>query len=37
MVCSLLTNDIIYEYISKMGIILTLYSIAVGDEKHLFS
>ena len=32
MVCSFLTNDKIYEYISNMGNNLTPYSIAVGWE-----
>ena len=32
MVCSFLTNDCVYNYISKMGINLILYSIAVGED-----
>ena len=36
MVCSFLTNDNIYEYISNMGKNLTIYSIAVGDENFYF-
>ena len=36
MVCSILTNDNIYEFISKMGNKLTPYSIAVGDENIYF-
>ena len=32
MVCSFLTNDIIYKYVSNMGNNLTPYSIAVGFE-----
>ena len=36
MVCSFLTNDNIYEYISKMGSNLTPHSIAVGDENIYF-
>ena len=32
MVCSFLTNDRIYKYISKMGKNLTPYSIAIGRE-----
>ena len=31
MICSFLTNDFIYEYISNMGKNLTPYSIAIGD------
>ena len=36
MVCSFLTNNNIYEYISNMGNNLTPYSIAVGDENVHF-
>ena len=32
MICSFLTNDNIYKYISNMGNNLTPYSIAIGDE-----
>ena len=32
MVCSLLTNDEIYKYISNMGSNLSLYSIAIGEN-----
>ena len=32
MVCSFLTNDKIYKYISNMGNNLVPYSIAVGEE-----
>ena len=32
MVCSFLTNDKIYKYISKMGNNLVPYSIAIGEE-----
>ena len=32
MICSNLTNDIIYKYISNMGNNLTPYSFAIGDE-----
>ena len=32
MICSFLTNDKFYKYISNMGIILTPYSIAIGWE-----
>ena len=34
MVCSFLTNDKIYKYISNMGNNLTPYSIAIGWEKR---
>ena len=36
MVCSFLTDDNIYEYISNMGNNLTPYSIAVVDENIYF-
>ena len=36
MVCSFLTNDNIYEYISNMGINLIPYSIVVGMENIYF-
>ena len=36
MVCSYLTNDKIYKYISNMGNSLTPYSIAIGWEKIYF-
>ena len=36
MVCSMLTNDKIYEYISNMGNNLIPYSIAIGDENICF-
>ena len=36
MECSFLTNDNIYEYISKLGNNLIPYSIAVGDENIYF-
>ena len=36
MVCSFLTKDKIYNYISKMGNNLTPYSIAIGEEDILF-
>ena len=32
MVCSFLTSDNIYEYISNMGLNLSPYSIATGEE-----
>ena len=35
-VCSILTNDDIYKYISNMGNNLTPYSIAIGDEYIYF-
>ena len=31
-ICSFLTNDTIYKYISKMGNNLTRYSVAVGEQ-----
>ena len=34
MVCSFLTNDRIYKYISNMGNNLTPYSIATGEESY---
>ena len=34
MVCSFMTSDNIYEYISNMGNNLTLYSIAIGEENY---
>ena len=37
MICSFLTIDNIYEYISKMRNNLTLYSIAVGYENFFNS
>ena len=37
MVCSFLTNDKIYKYISNMGNNLTPYSIAIGREKIYYS
>ena len=36
MICSLLTNDIIYKYISNMAKFLTAYSIAIGMENIYF-
>ena len=36
MVCSFLTNDKIYKYISNMCINLTPYSIAIGEENTQF-
>ena len=36
MVCSFLTNDKIYKYISNMGNNLTPYSVAIGEEKIHF-
>ena len=36
MVCSFLTNDNIYEYISNMGNNLIPYSIAIGDKNIYF-
>ena len=35
-ICSFLTNDIIYKHISNMANILTPYSIAIGDENVYF-
>ena len=35
-VCSFLTTDDIYKYISNMGINLTPYSIAIGEENIYF-
>ena len=32
MVCSFMTSDIIYEYISNMGNNLCPYSVATGEE-----
>ena len=34
MVCSFMTNDNIYEYISNMGNKLTPYSLATGEENY---
>ena len=34
MVCSFMTNDNIYEYISNMNNNLTPYSFAIGDENY---
>ena len=34
MVCSFLTNDKIYKYISNMGNNLSPYSIATGEENY---
>ena len=36
MVCSFLTNDKIYKYISNMGNNLTPYSIAIGSENIFY-
>ena len=36
MICSFVTNDNIYKYISNMGNNLTPYSIAIGYEKIYF-
>ena len=36
MICSFLTNDNIYEYISNMNISLTPYSIATREENYCF-
>ena len=36
MICSFLTNDNIYKYISNMGSNLTPYSIAIGEENIYF-
>ena len=35
MICSFLTNGLIYKYISNMGKKLTPYSIAAGHENVL--
>ena len=34
MVCSILTNDKIYEYVSIMGNSLSPYSVAIGEENY---
>ena len=34
MVCSFMTSDNFYEYISNMGNNLTLFSIATGEENY---
>ena len=34
MICSLMTSDNIYEYVSNMGNNLTPYSIATGEENY---
>ena len=36
MICSFLTNDNIYRYISSTGNNLTPYSIAIGEENIYF-
>ena len=36
LICSFLTNDNIYKYISNMGINLAQYSFAIGDENIYF-
>ena len=36
LVCSFLTNDDIYDYISNMGNNLTLYIMAIGEENIYF-
>ena len=36
MVCSFLSNDNIYEYISNMGSNLTPYTLALGEETIYF-
>ena len=37
MVCSFLTSDNIYEYVSNMGNNLSPYSVATGEEKYYLS
>ena len=37
MVCSFMTSDKIYEYISNMGNNLTPYSVATGEENYLLT
>ena len=37
MVCSFMTNYVIYEYIPNMGNNLTPYSLATGEENYYFS
>ena len=37
MVCSFLTNDKIYDYISNMGNNLITYTIVIGEENVFFS
>ena len=34
MVCSFMTSDNIYEYVSNMGNNLSPYSFAIGEEKY---
>ena len=34
MICSFMTSDNIYEYVSNMGNNLTPYSIATGEENY---
>ena len=36
MICSFLTNDIIHRYIPNVGIILTPYKSAIGEENNCF-
>ena len=36
MVCSFMTSDSIYEYVSNMGNNLTPYSVATGEENYYF-
>ena len=36
LICSFLTNDNSYRFISNMGNILTPYSIAIGEENMFF-
>ena len=36
MLCSFLTNDRIYRYITNMGNTLSPYSIATGEENYYF-
>ena len=36
MICSFLTNDVIYKYISNTGNNLTPYSIAIGEANIYF-
>ena len=36
MVCSFMTSDKIYEYVSNMGNNVCPYSVATGEEKELF-
>ena len=36
MICSFVTNDIVYKFISNKGINLTPYTVAIGEQNIFF-